>query len=259
MYDMRKLGAEFIGTAILVIVAVGTATEVFGFHLFAGTVPAGGVAASGGSVAAGVVTTAVSFGLTLAALAYAIGPVSGCHVNPAVTMGFIAAGRMKVAEGIAYMVAQVVGAIAGAAILFAIFKQVPGYSTKVQGMGTDGYGKYSLTGLHVTGAFVTEVVLTFIFVSVVLFATHKAAIAGAAGVAIGFALLVVHLVGIPLTGTSVNPARSIGPALFVGGHALSQLWVFIVAPLVGAVIAAGVHVLIADKKVLELDAEAAAA
>jgi len=236
MHDPRKLASEFIGTAILVIIAVGTATEVFGFKLF------------GGSLAAGVVPTATAFGLVLAALAYALGPVSGCHVNPAVTLGFVAAGRMKVAEGIGYMVAQVAGAIAGAAVLLAIFDQIPGYSTKVQGMGTDGYGKYSLTSLNLSGAFITEVVLTFIFVSVVLFATHKAAIQGAAGIAIGFALLVVHLVGIPLTGTSVNPARSLGPALFVGGHALSQVWVFIVAPLVGAIIAAGVHVVIADPK-----------
>jgi len=236
MIDARKLGAEFVGTAILVIIAVGTATETFGFKLF------------GGSLAAGVVTTAVAFGLVLAALAYALGPISGCHVNPAVTMGFVVSGRMKVAEGIGYMVAQVAGAIAGATVLLAIFKQVPGYKTGVEGMGADGYGNYSITGISLSGAFITEVVLTFIFVSVVLFATHKASIQGAAGVAIGFALLVVHLVGIPLTGTSVNPARSIGPALFVGGHALSQLWVFIVSPLVGGVIAAAVHVLLTDQK-----------
>jgi aquaporin Z len=260
MQDMRKYIAEFIGTAILVIVAVGTATEVFGFKLLAGFSPGGGVAAIGGSVAAGVITTAAAFGLTLAGLAYALGPVSGCHVNPAVTLGFVGAGRMKVVEGIKYMIAQFLGAIGGALILLAIFKQIPGYSTSKQGMGTDGWGKYSITGLSGSGAFITEVVLTFIFVSVVLFATHKAAIAGAGGVAIGFSLFAVHLVGIPLTGTSVNPARSLGPALIVGGHALDQVWLFIVAPLVGAVIAAAVHVLVADPKTnVQVDAPEPAA
>ena len=233
--DAKKLACEFLGTAVLVVIAVGVATENFGFKLF------------GSSVAAGVVTTALAFGLVLMALAYAIGPISGCHVNPAVTMGFLVAGRMKVTEAIGYMVAQVAGAIAGALVLWGIFSSVPGYSRHVQGLGTDGYGAYSLTHVGQGGAFITEVVLTFVFVMVVLFATHKAAIQGAAGLAIGMALVAVHLVGIPLTGTSVNPARSIGPALIVGGHAESQLWLFIVAPLVGAVVAALVHLLIADR------------
>jgi aquaporin Z len=247
MLDARKLVAEFFGTAILVIIAVGVATENFGFKLF------------GGSVAAGVVTTALAFGLVLMALAYAIGPISGCHVNPAVTIGFVAAGRMKIVEGISYMVAQVIGAIAGATVLFTIFSQVPGYSRHIEGMGTDGYGKYSLVGLKQPGAFITEVVLTFIFVTVVLFATHKASIGGAAGLAIGMSLVVVHLIGIPLTGTSVNPARSIGPALFVGGHAMSQLWLFIVAPLIGGLVAALVHMALVHEKAHEnAPAEAAA-
>jgi aquaporin Z len=214
---------------VLVIIAVGVATENFGFKLF------------GGSIAAGVVTTALAFGLVLIALVYAIGPISGCHINPAVTMGFIASGRMKIGEGIAYMVAQVVGAIAGAAVLWGMVAQIPHYNRTVQGLGTDGYGSYSITHLSEGGAFLTEVVLTFVFVMVVLFTTHKAAIQGAAGLAIGMALVVVHLIGIPLTGTSVNPARSIGPALIVGGHATSQMWLFIVAPLLGAVVAAIVH------------------
>jgi aquaporin Z len=235
MLDARKLTAEFLGTAILVIVAVGVATETFGFKYF------------GGSIAAGVVTTALAFGLTLIGLVYAIGPISGCHVNPAVTLGFVVAGRMKVFEGIGYIISQVLGGIVGATVLFTIFSQVPGYNRLNQGLGTDGYDKYSLIGLRQPGAFLTEAVLTFIFVSVVLFATHRAAIQGAAGVAIGMTLVVVHLIGIPLTGTSVNPARSIGPALFVGGHATSQLWLFIVAPLVGAVAAAWIHLMLADR------------
>ncbi len=229
MTGSRKLAAEFIGTAILVIIAVGTATETFGFKLF------------GGSIAAGVATTALAFGLVLIGLVYAIGHISGCHVNPAVTMGFIASGRMKLAEGIGYMLAQAAGAIAGALVLWGMFSQIPGYSRSVEGLGTDGYGKYSTVLLGQGGAFLVEVVLTFVFVSVVLFSTHKAAIQGAAGVAIGMTLVVVHLIGIPLTGTSVNPARSLGPALIVGGHALSQVWLFLVAPLVGGIVAAVVY------------------
>jgi aquaporin Z len=240
MLDGRKLFAEFIGTAVLVFVAVGTATETFGFKLF------------GGSVAAGVVTTAFAFGLVLIGLAYAIGPVSGAHVNPAVTMGFMVARRMKVAEGLAYMLAQVLGAILGATALFAIFSQVPGYSRLKQGMGTDGYGKLSMIGLKQPGAFMAEAILTLVFVMVVLMSTHKAAIQGAAGVAIGMTLAVVHLIGIPLTGTSVNPARSIGPALYVGGQATSQLWLFIVAPLVGAIVAALIHMIIHPHENVEI-------
>jgi aquaporin Z len=235
MFDPKKLAAEFIGTAILVFIAVGVATESFGFKLF------------GTSVAAGVVATALAFGLVLMALAYAIGPISGAHVNPAVTLGFVAAGRMKATEGIGYWVAQFAGAIGGAALLWGVFSGIPRYNRKVQGLGTDGYGAESLLHLNQSGAFIVEVVLTFVFVTVILFATHKAAIQGAAGLAIGMSLVVVHLVGIPLTGTSVNPARSLGPALIVGGTALSQVWLFIVAPLVGAVIAAVVHLAIAGR------------
>jgi aquaporin Z len=244
MLEARKFAAEFLGTAILVIIAVGVATENFGFKLF------------GGSIAAGVVTTALAFGMVLTALAYAFGSISGCHVNPAVTLGFMASGRMKVAEGIGYMVAQVAGALAGALVLWGIFANVPGYNRNVQGLGADGYGQYSITHLNQAGAFITEVVLTFVFVTVVLFATHKAAIQGAAGLAIGMSLVVVHLIGIPLTGTSVNPARSLGPAIVLEGHAISQVWLFIVAPLVGALLAGLVHYLFTVSKTE--DAEVAA-
>jgi aquaporin Z len=232
--DYKKLVAEFFGTLILVVIAVGVATESFGFHLF------------GLSYSAGVAATALAFGLVLGALAYAIGPISGAHVNPAVTLGFIATARMHFVEGIAYIVAQVLGAIAGAYLLYWMFTTSPIYSKSVQGLGTDGYGTKSHLFVSQGGAFLIEVVLTAVFVLVVLFATHKAAIQGAAGVAIGFGLVVVHLIGIPLTGTSVNPARSLGPALVVGGTALSQVWLFLIAPLVGALIAAVIHWLIAD-------------
>lgn len=243
MLDYRKLVAEFLGTLVLVVIAVGVATESFGFKLFGGRL---GIGISG-SIAAGVVATALAFGLVLVALVYAIGPISGCHVNPAVTLGFVASGRMKLVEGVAYIVAQVAGAIAGAYLLYWMFTTSPLYSKSVQGLGTDGYGKQSILHVSQGGAFLVEVVITAIFVMVVLFATHKAAIQGAAGVAIGFALVIVHLVGIPLTGTSVNPARSLGPALVVGGTALSQVWVFLVAPLVGAIIAALIHLVLADR------------
>jgi aquaporin Z len=232
---MRKLAAELVGTAILVFIAVGTATETFGFNLF------------GSSYAAGVATTALAFGLVLIALVYAIGPISGCHVNPAVTLGFMASGRMKISEGVSYIVAQVIGGIAGAYLLFAIVREIPSYHKQVQGLGADGYGKYSHVLLGQMGAFWAEVILTAVFVMVVLFATHKAAIQGLAGVAIGMALVVVHLIGIPLTGTSVNPARSFGPALVLGGHSLSQVWLFIAAPFVGAIVAAAIHMVIADR------------
>jgi aquaporin Z len=247
MPDIKKLLAEFVGTAVLVVIAVGVATESFGpgFRLF------------GASPSAGVVTTAFAFGLVLVALVYAIGPISGCHINPAVTMGFISSGRMKLSEGISYMVAQVAGGIAGAYLLYWMFTTVPSYHKALQGLGTDGYGTKSLLHISQGGAFLVEVVLTAVFVMVVLFSTHKAAIQGAAGVAIGFALVIVHLIGIPLTGTSVNPARSLGPAIVVGGTALSQVWLFIVAPLVGGIVAALIHMVIADRSKDEL-VEAAA-
>ena len=233
--DPRKLAAEFLGTMVLVVVAVGVATESFGFKLF------------GLSYSAGVVTTAFAFGLVLVALVYSIGPISGCHVNPAVTLGFIGSGRMKLAEGVSYLVAQFAGGIVGAYLLYWMFTTSPLYKKSVQGLGTDGYGKESHLFVSQWGAFLIEIVLTAIFVLVVLFATHKAAIQGAAGVAIGFGLVMVHLIGIPLTGTSVNPARSLGPALVVGGTALSQVWLFIIAPLLGAIVAAIIHLLLAGR------------
>jgi aquaporin Z len=224
--DVRKLVGEAMGTACLVFFAVGTATLSFGF----GTI--------GPTPAAGVVVTALAFGLVLLALVYALGAISGCHVNPAVTLGFLAARRIPLGEAIQYWVAQIVGAIVGALVLWGMFNGAQGYSVDKQGLGADGFGSASMVHLNAAGAFLAEVVLTFLFVFVVLTVTRKAAWPQLGGVAIGLALTTVHLIGIPLTGTSVNPARSIGPALFVGGTALSQLWLFIVAPLVGGLAAA---------------------
>jgi aquaporin Z len=222
----RKLVAEFVGTALLVIVGVGVATLSFGFKT------------DGSSVAAGVVATAFAFGLILLALVYTIGPISGCHVNPAVTFGFVLSGRMELSEAIGYWIAQFIGGIVGAVILWAIVSGAPGWSAHAVGLGADGYGSNSMIGIGAGGAFAAEVVLTFIFVLIVLGATSRIGSPAVAGLAIGFGLACVHLVGIPLTGTSVNPARALGPAIIVGSSALKQVWVFIVAPLVGGGLAA---------------------
>lgn len=245
--DMRKLFAEFLGTALLVIFAVGVATETFGFKT------------AGSSVSAGVVATALAFGLVLLALVYSIGPISGCHVNPAVTMGFVATGRMEIGEAVQYWVAQFLGGIGGALLLWLMFSSSDGYDRKTTGLGADGYGSHSMLGINAGGAFLAEVVLTALFVFVVLAATSRLGSPGFAGLAIGLALTVVHLIGIPLTGTSVNPARSLGPAIIVGGDALSQIWVFIIAPLVGGILAALFYrYLFADEgTVAEADAAAA--
>jgi aquaporin Z len=224
--DVRKLVAEMLGTACLVFFGVGTATLCFGFAL------------TGLSVSAGVVTTALAFGLVLLALAYALGPLTGCHVNPAVTLGFLVARRIPVSEAAGYWIAQLVGAIVGAGVLRAVFGGARGYSTDRNGLGANGFGPASIVHLGTVGAFLAEVVMTLLFVLVVLTVTRRAAWPQLGGVAIGLALATVHLIGIPLTGTSVNPARSIGPALFVGGLAVSQLWLFIIAPLVGGALAA---------------------
>jgi aquaporin Z len=227
--DGRKLAAEFVGTALLVIFAVGAATLAFGFN------------AAGASTSSGVVMTAFTFGLVLLSLVYAIGPISGCHVNPAVTMGFVVSRRMSLSDAIGYWIAQFAGGIVGAIVLWSIFEGAPSYSRKTTGLGADGWDKHSMIGLNASGAFAAEVVLTFLFVLVVLSATSYVASANFAGLAIGMALTAVHLFGIPLTGTSVNPARSLGPAIVVGGDALSQVWLFIVAPLVGGALAAVAH------------------
>jgi aquaporin Z len=230
----RKLAAELLGTALLVYFAVGVATLSFG----------SGFQTAGSSFAAGVVATALAFGLVLLALAYVLGPISGCHVNPAVTMGALLARRLPVAEAVGYWIAQFVGGILGALVLWATFSSSPLYDRKTTGLGTDGWGAASHIHIGAGGAFLAEVVLTAMFVFVILGVTSKTANAATAGVVIGLTLTVVHLIGIPITGTSVNPARSLGPALIVGGLALHQVWLFIVAPLVGGAVAAGLHLLL---------------
>jgi aquaporin Z len=229
---VRKLAAELLGTGLLVYAGVGVATLSFGF----GT--------TGTSYAAGVVATALTFGLVLLALAYVIGPISGCHVNPAVTIGALLTGRMSLVEAIGYWVAQFVGGILAALVLWGTFVGSPVYSRSTTGLGADGWGTVSRIHIDAGGAFLAEVLLTALFVFAVLGATHEAANAAVAGLVIGLSLSVCHLIGIPITGTSVNPARSLGPALVVGGTALDQVWLFIVAPLLGGIVAAGLHLLL---------------
>ncbi|WP_374223800.1 MIP family channel protein [Streptomyces sp. ISL-11] len=218
--QVRTVVAEFAGTALLVFFAVGSAVLAADYI--------------------GVLGIALAFGFTLLALAYALGPISGAHVNPAVTMGFLAQGRITLRTAIEYWIAQLLGGIVGAAVLFLLAKQVPGLKTH-GAFGSNGFGDRSAVHINTGGAFLAEVVLTFLLVFVVLGVTHKVAVVGFDGLPIGLALAVIHLVGIPLTGTSVNPARSLGPALFAGDGALSQLWLFIVAPLIGGVLAALAH------------------
>ena len=180
-----------------------------------------------------------AFGLALIAMAYGIGPVSGCHINPAVTLGVVASGRMSIAEAVPYIIAQIAGGIAGAMVLLVIASGKADYSVAANGLGQNGWGAGYNGEYAMTAAFVFEAVATFLFVLVILGATGSTAPAAMAGLAIGLTLVVIHLVGINITGVSVNPARSIGPALFVGGAAIGQLWLFIVAPILGG-IAAGI-------------------
>jgi aquaporin Z len=222
----RKLTAEALGTAILVFFGCGAATLMFGFGL------------AGGNFASGVIVTALTFGLVLMGLAYALGPISAAHVNPAVTVGALVAGRIGVRDAVLYLAAQVVGAFAGAGLLLAMFNGSPTYSRTLTGLGADGYGSASHIGINASGAFLAEVVLTAVFVFVILAVTAKGAHAATAALAIGLTLTLVHLVGIPIDGTSVNPARALAPAVLVGGMALKQVWLFVVAPLVGGAVAA---------------------
>jgi aquaporin Z len=218
--------AEALGTGTLVFFAVGVATLMFGFHF------------DGASTAAGVVATALAFGLVLLALVYTLGPVSGGHFNPAVTLGAALSGRIKPAEAAGYWIAQFAGGIIGALLLWAVLGRSPLYSRSGTGLGTNGWGSASLIHISGGGAFLAEVIITAIFVYVILTVTGKTGNPVTAGLVIGLTLAVVNLVAIPLDGASANPARSLGPAVITGGTALSQVWLFIVAPLIGAVVAA---------------------
>ncbi|MGY1633643.1 MIP/aquaporin family protein [Geodermatophilus sp. SYSU D01186] len=225
---VRSLFAEFLGTALLVFIAVGSAVA--------------------GIEQLGPPGVALTFGLVLLALAYAIGPVSGCHINPAVTLGVLLSRGMTLPEAAAYWVVQFAGGIAGAALLQLMVSPFGGVTDQTGVLGSNDWGPTITRG----GAFLLEMLLTAAFVFVILLVTGKAGAPGFAGLAIGLALTAVHLFGIPLTGTSVNPARSLGPALFAGGEPLAHVWLFVLAPLVGAVLA----VLVARVLTVPLAAEA---
>jgi aquaporin Z len=173
-------------------------------------------------------------------MAYVIGNVSGCHVNPAVSLAMLISGRLSVKDFVCYVIAQVLGAIAGIAILYAIMSCC-GMDIAVQGLGANGYGEASSVGINMVGAILVEIILTFVFIYTILGVTSDKEKSSVAGIVIGLTLTFVHIMGIPLTGTSVNPARSLAPALFLGGQALSQVWVFIVAPFIGSIIAAVIY------------------
>lgn len=221
---MKKLIAEFIGTLWLVLGGCGSAVLAAGFP----------------DVGIGFVGVALAFGLTVVTMAYAIGHISGCHLNPAVSIGLWMGGRFDGKDLIPYIIAQITGAIAGAAILYIIVTGQVGYES-IGGFAANGYGEHSPGGYGMTSALVTELVMTFIFLFVILGATHSKAPKYLAGLAIGLCLTLIHLISIPVTNTSVNPARSISQALFVGDWALGQLWLFIVAPIIGAILAGLVY------------------
>lgn len=214
----QKYAAELIGTMVLVLMGCGSAV-LAGEHIgFAGI--------------------SFAFGLSVLAMVYAIGPISGCHINPAITIAMLAGGKIGIKDTIGYVISQIIGAIIGAGILYLIAVRKSGYAIATNGLGQNGFGLHSPAGYSMGAALIAEVVFTFIFLIVIFGATHKKAFGNLAGVAIGLSLTLIHLVCIPITGTSVNPARSIGPAIFAGGDALSQLWLFILAPIIGGVIAA---------------------
>jgi aquaporin Z len=219
----KKYAAEFIGTLVLVLMGCGSAVL------------------AGSSI--GFVGISFAFGLSLLAMVYAIGGISGCHINPAVSISMLAAGKLSAKDAVAYIVAQCLGAVVGAAALYVIAIGNPSYNLAINGLGQNGYDAASPAGFSMTSAFVAEVLLTFIFLLVIHGSTSEKVPKGFAGIPIGLSLVLIHLVGIPVTGTSVNPARSLGPAVIVGlvdSTALSQLWLFWVAPIIGGLIAAAV-------------------
>jgi aquaporin Z len=220
---MKKQLAEFIGTFWLVLGGCGSAV----------------LAAAYPDLGIGFVGVSLAFGLTVLTMAYAIGHISGCHLNPAVSIGLWMGGRFDKSELVSYIIAQVLGAIAGAGVLYLIASGKPGF--EAGGFAANGYGEHSPGGYSMTAALITEVVMTFAFLIIILGSTHSKAPKGMAGLAIGLGLTLIHLISIPVTNTSVNPARSTSQAIFAGDWALGQLWLFWVAPIVGAILAGVVY------------------
>ena len=238
----NRLAAEFLGTFWLVLGGCGSAV----------------LAAAFPQLGIGFVGVALAFGLTVLTMAYAIGHVSGCHLNPAVSLGLVVGGRFQTADLIPYVVAQVAGAIVAAGVLYLIASGKSGFSLS-GGFASNGYGEHSPGGYSLTAALVCEFVMTFIFLVVILGATDQRAPSGFAPIAIGLCLTLIHLISIPVTNTSVNPARSTGPAIFVGGWALAQLWLFWIAPLAGAACAGLAYRAISGERSLATGMEGPAA
>jgi aquaporin Z len=226
----KKYTAEAIGTFWLTFAGCGSAVIAAGF-------PQMGI---------GFVGVSLAFGLSVVTMAYAIGHISGCHLNPAVTLGLAAGGRFPAGQILPYVIAQVIGAIAAAALLYLIASGAAGFDVS-KGFAANGYGAHSPGQYSMVACFITEVVMTMMFLVIIMGATHGKAPAGFAPLAIGLALTMIHLVSIPVTNTSVNPARSTGPALFVGGWALTQLWLFWVAPLIGGVLGGVIYRWLSDE------------
>ncbi len=227
---MKKLAAEFIGTFWLVLGGCGSAV----------------LAAAYPELGIGFVGVAIAFGLTVVTMAYAIGHISGCHLNPAVSIGLWIGGRFDKKELLPYILAQVLGGIAGAGILYIIASGKTAF--EIGGFAANGYGEHSPGGYSLLAALVTETVMTFMFLIIILGATHSKAAKGFAGLTIGLGLTLIHLISIPVTNTSVNPARSISQALFAQGWAIEQLWLFIIAPIAGAILAGFVYKMISPEK-----------
>jgi aquaporin Z len=221
---MKKYGAEFIGTFWLVLGGCGSAV----------------LAAAFPNVGIGLLGVALAFGLTVLTMAYAIGHISGCHLNPAVSIGLYVGGRFEAKELVPYIIAQVLGGIVAGGVLYLIASGKAGFDVAA-GFASNGYGEHSPGDYSLTAALITEVVMTLMFLVIILGATDKRAPQGFAPIAIGLGLTLIHLISIPVTNTSVNPARSTGVALYVGGWAISQLWLFWIAPIVGAAIGGGVY------------------
>ena len=222
---MKKVIAEFIGTLSLVLFGCGAAVV-------------SGVSTAGPS-GLGLLGISLAFGLAVVAMAYAIGPISGCHINPAITIAMLVAGKINGKDAVGYVIAQFAGALAGTSILYLIVSGQHDFAgLKEWGLGANGWGEGYLGNYSTTAAFITEVVMTCLFLLVIFATTSKQGNGAMAGLAIGITLVLIHMVAIPVTGTSVNPARSFGPALFAQGKALSQLWLFIVAPAIGGILGA---------------------
>jgi aquaporin Z len=234
----KKCAAEFLGTFWLTFGGCGSAVLAAKFLATEGTTPL--------NLGIGLVGVSLAFGLTVLTMAYAIGHISGCHLNPAVSVGLMVGKRFSSAELVPYIIAQVAGAIAGAAVLYVIASGASGFSLQ-DGFAANGYGDHSPGKYSLVAAFVAEVVLTFFFLMIILGATDARAPQGFAPIPIGLGLTLIHLIGIPVTNLSVNPARSTGPAVFVGDWALAQLWLFWVAPILGAIIAGIVYPIVATE------------